>query len=79
MSAPRPSTIGTVDALARLQLAMRRLGLELRLRDASRELLELLDLAGLTEVLGLEPGWEPEKRKERLGVEEEREFDNAAG
>jgi hypothetical protein len=55
MSAPRPSTIGTVDALARVQLAARRLGLELPLRNASRELRELLDFAGLSEVLGAPP------------------------
>jgi ABC-type transporter Mla MlaB component len=51
---------GTVEALARLQLTARRLGSQVRLRDPSRELCELLDLFGLTDVLpaalgGLEP------------------------
>jgi hypothetical protein len=78
MSAPRPSTIGTVDALARLQLAARRLGLRLRLRDASPELQELVCFAGLAEALGLEAGGQPEEREQRVGVEKEREFGDPA-
>ena len=41
----------TVDALARLQLAARRHGCQVRLRHASDELLELLDFMGLSDVL----------------------------
>jgi hypothetical protein len=41
----------TVDALARLQLAATRFGCRVRLRHASRELLELVAFLGLTEVL----------------------------
>lgn len=41
----------TVDALARLQLAARRLGCQVRLCNASRELRELVSLMGLTDVL----------------------------
>ena len=41
----------TVDALARLQLAARRHGCRVRLCNASSELLELVDLMGLTNVL----------------------------
>ena len=41
----------TVDALARLQLAARRLGCCVELRNASSELLELVELMGLTHVL----------------------------
>jgi hypothetical protein len=41
----------TIDALARLQLAARRNGCEVRLRHASPELLELLAFMGLTDVL----------------------------
>ncbi len=41
----------TVDALARLQLAARRHGCQVRLREASSELLELVDFMGLTDVL----------------------------
>jgi ABC-type transporter Mla MlaB component len=38
---------GTVDALARLQLAARRYACQVRLRNASEELLELVALMGL--------------------------------
>ena len=41
----------TVDALARLQLAARRCGCQVRLRYASDELLELVAFMGLTDVL----------------------------
>jgi ABC-type transporter Mla MlaB component len=41
----------TVDALARLQLAARRLGCDVRLRNASAPLLEVVELMGLTHVL----------------------------
>jgi ABC-type transporter Mla MlaB component len=41
----------TVDALARLQLAARRHACQVRLRHASRELLELVAFMGLRDVL----------------------------
>ncbi len=41
----------TVDALARLQLAVRRHGCRVRLRNASPELRELVAFMGLTDVL----------------------------
>jgi ABC-type transporter Mla MlaB component len=41
----------TVDALARLQLAARRYGCQVRLRNASPELLELVAFMGLADVL----------------------------
>jgi hypothetical protein len=68
-----------LDALARLQLNARRLGLELLLRNASNELLELIAFAGLDEVLRVELERQPEEREERLRVEEERELDDPAG
>jgi ABC-type transporter Mla MlaB component len=43
--------VGTVDALARLQLAARRLGLEISLAGVSRDLRQLIDLCGLAEAL----------------------------
>ena len=49
-----PGGIAAVDALARLQLEARRLGLELRVASAPRELRELIALAGLEAALGLE-------------------------
>ena len=44
-------TLGSIDALARVQLAARRSGLELRLRHASPALLGLIAFLGLTEAL----------------------------
>jgi ABC-type transporter Mla MlaB component len=41
----------TVDALARLQLAARRRGCQVRLRNASDELVELVCFMGLRDVL----------------------------
>ena len=85
MGAPRPRTLvcdvhalapdaAAVDALARLQLAARRVGLDVRLRNASTELCCLIDFCGLGEVLRVEPGGEPEEREDRLGAEKEREL-----
>ncbi|MGH2382461.1 MAG: STAS domain-containing protein [Candidatus Limnocylindria bacterium] len=42
-----------LDALARLQLTARRLGSEVRLRNASDELHGLLALAGMCDIVGL--------------------------
>jgi len=41
----------TIDALARLQLAAHRRGCRVQLRNASGELLELVELMGLSNVL----------------------------
>ena len=46
--------LGALDALARLQLHARRRGEEIRVRNASRELRQLLAFAGLDAVLGVE-------------------------
>ena len=62
--------LATVDGLARLQLAGRRLGFRVQL-SAPRELWELIDLIGLGDVIG-----KAEQRKEALRVEEERELDD---
>ena len=45
----------TVDALARLQLAARRQGCKVQLRNASDELLELVAFMGLEDVCGSGP------------------------
>jgi len=52
-----------VDALARLELAAQRQGCRVRLRNASRELVELITFMGLRDALGLEPGRQPEERE----------------
>ena len=67
-------SLDAVEALARLQLAARRKGLDLRLHVVSRELRDLIELAGLTQVLGVEPRRQAEEREQRLGVEEEGEL-----
>jgi len=64
--------LGTIDALARLRLAGKRLGFEVRLTP-TEELLERLELVGLVDVL-----WQPEEREEALRVEEERELRDAS-
>jgi hypothetical protein len=75
---PLPSgrpDLAVVDDLARWQLAARRLGCSIRVRDACEELTALLDLVGLRDVvtdvagLGPEAGGEAEGG-EQLGVEE---------
>ena len=70
-------SLDAVEALARLQLAARRKGLDLRLHVVSRELRDLIELAGLTYVLRVEPGRQAEQREQRLGVEEEGELGDA--
>jgi hypothetical protein len=70
--------LAIVDALARLQVAARRSGYEVAVTDAPPDLLELIELAGLCEVLGVEPLREPEEREQRFRVEEERELPDSA-
>ena len=66
----------TLDALARLQLSARRQGRQLRLREPSTELRELIAFAGLSDVLRVEPSRQAEEGEQRVGVEEERELDD---
>jgi ABC-type transporter Mla MlaB component len=46
-----PADAMTVEALARLQLAAQRTGCRIRLRNASRDLLDVVALMGLSDVL----------------------------
>ncbi|MFJ9006537.1 STAS domain-containing protein [Streptomyces canus] len=62
-----PPGLGTVDLLARLQLAARRAGGRIRLRDPDPGLHALLDLVGLS----FEVERQPEQGEPALGVEEE--------
>ena len=64
--------LGTIDTLARLRLAGKRLGFEVRLTP-TEELLELLELVGLVDVL-----WQTEEREEARRVEEEGELGDAS-
>jgi hypothetical protein len=65
----RTADLAMVDTLARLQLVARRCGCLIRLRDVPEGLRELLELAGLAGVLGLETRREAELGEEG-GVEE---------
>jgi ABC-type transporter Mla MlaB component len=47
----RHADLSVVDHLARLQLAARRRGLEIRVRDAPARLTELMDLVGLSGIM----------------------------
>ena len=60
-----------LDGLARLQLSLRRHHCELRLANPSPALRELIDFAGLSELLPVETGRKPEEREEPGRVEEE--------
>lgn len=70
-------SVVSVEALARMQLAARRLGRRLNFRDVSSELEALVELLGLATLLGetdsvlAKPRGEPEQGKQPLSVEEE--------
>ena len=61
--------IGMIDALARMQLAARRVGWTVRVGTACPELCELIELSGLGIALALETIGQPEEREE-LRVQE---------
>ncbi|MFJ8197686.1 STAS domain-containing protein [Streptomyces sp. NPDC096152] len=61
-----PPGLGVVDLLARLEVAARRAGGRIRLRDPDPALPALLDLVGLR----FELEGQPEQREPALGVEE---------
>ena len=71
----------SLDALARLQLTARRVGATIVLRNASRELIDLLALVGMTEIVmcasecasGGDGHRQPEEREQAL-LDEEVEF-----
>jgi hypothetical protein len=71
--------LAAVDALARLALLARRLGCPLNVRRASPELRELVELCGLSEVLGVwRNGRKPEQREQPVHVEERVDPDDPA-
>jgi ABC-type transporter Mla MlaB component len=51
LDAGSPCDLAVVDELARLQLSARRLGCAIELRDVAADLLELLELVGLSELV----------------------------
>jgi hypothetical protein len=72
---PEPDA-GQLDTLARLRLSLRRRHCELRLANAGDSLLDLIEFAGLSDALRVEPIREAEEREEPSGVEEEGELGN---
>ena len=66
---PTTADLALADHLARMQLAAKRLGGCIRIREASRTLCDLLELVGLSEVLGVEP-WREAEGSEEIGVQE---------
>ena len=66
--------MSAVDCIARLLLRAHREGCDCRLREASNELLQLIELAGLDGLLGVEVQRQPEQGKEPCSVEEEGEL-----
>ncbi len=68
--------LALVDVLARLQLVAHRHGFELQVVESGEEVRCVIELAGLSAVLALEPKRQPEEREQRLGVEEEGELDD---
>ena len=71
-------TAGTVDHLARLCVAAHRCDCELELTNAGPGLLDLIDFAGLADVLRVEVQRHAEQREHPLRVEEEGELGNPA-
>jgi hypothetical protein len=61
---------GTVDALARMRLYAARAGVAIEIRNARRELVDLLQLVGLAAVLGVEVHGQAEQVEQR-GIDEE--------
>jgi hypothetical protein len=59
----REPDLGTVDRLARIQVAVRRRGCELRLANASPCLVDLIGFAGLERVLRVQVKGQAEERK----------------
>ena len=74
----------TLDAVARLALVARRMGARVELFDACPSLVDIVDLAGLADVIevkarsGVEVGRQPEQGEQGVGVEEEVELDDLA-
>ena len=62
--------LAEINHIARLQLAVRRQGCQVQLRNADEALLDLIAFAGLAEVLRVEVRRESEEGEEPRGVEE---------
>ena len=78
LSALGDADVQVIELLGRLELAARRHGRTLRLRNASPALIGLIAFVGLDSALRLEAGREAEEREDPVGVEEERQLDDPA-
>ena len=67
-------TAAMIDLISRLELAARRRGCALELKDANPELLELIGFVGLAGVLGVEARRQAKQRKQPRSIEEEGEL-----
>jgi hypothetical protein len=65
---------GTIDRLARLQLAARRNGFSLELTNVDQALRELIEFCGVAAVLGVESEGQSEQGEQPGSVEEEGEL-----
>jgi hypothetical protein len=65
----RPPDVGLIDRLLRLQLQAQRAGSHVEVRHAGAALIALAALLGVSDVLALEVGGQPELG-EQLGVQE---------
>jgi hypothetical protein len=63
--------LAEIDQICRLKLEARHQGCDLQFRNAGDALLELIALAGLAEVLGVEVERQSEEGEQPRGVEEE--------
>jgi anti-anti-sigma regulatory factor len=70
--------IATIECIARLQIAMRRRGCELRLRGAGAAFVDLIALCGLAGVLCIEVHRQVEQGEQPRRVEEEGDLRNPA-
>ena len=66
--------LAAIGEIAHILLEMRHCGCEVRLTQASEELIALIQFAGLGDVLRVEVQRKPEERKEPRRVEEECEL-----
>jgi ABC-type transporter Mla MlaB component len=71
-------TANTIGLLARCWLTARRQGCACRLTNASNSLIELIELVGLAEALGVEAQRQTEEREELRRVEEKGELGDPA-
>jgi hypothetical protein len=66
-----PEDAGSIDAICRVVLEVMRSGGCVRVCGVRREVFDLLELVGLSDVLPIEMAWQIEHREQSFGVQEE--------